>query len=320
LTFSRRAEYKKEQITLRPIIEEVTRFLRASIPSTIEIRERIQIGEKTILADPVQMHQVLMNLCTNAAHAMWEKGGMLEITLDEVAMDDENVKKYDGLEKGPHISLSVRDTGRGIDQSLLKKLFDPYFTTRGKGEGTGLGLAVVHGIVKKHGGHITVYSEPGKGATFQVLLPLVEGEAPPRPVSVAPRIVGGRERILFVDDEPALVRTHGEILERLGYHVVPETCGIEALETFKARPDGFDLILSDVTMPRITGIDLAREILSIRPDMPIILFSGFRKKKVMENAEAIGVRDFIIKPIGTRDLAAVIRTVLDKEGDEEPTG
>ncbi len=312
LTFSRRAEHKKERISLVPIIEEATRFLNASIPSTIRIRERIEIGGKMILADPVQMHQVLMNLGANAAHAMWENGGVLDIDLDEVHLAGEDVKPFDGLKPGSHLRLSVSDTGCGIDREHLKKLFDPYFSTKGKGEGTGLGLAVVHGIVKKHGGAITVCSEPGRGATFTVLLPLAPGKAAARPPAAMVRLPRGDERILYVDDEKALVKTHGEILTRLGYDVSLETCGRDALETFISRPDQFDLIISDVTMPKMTGLELAREILAIRPDIPIILCSGFRKKQVMENAEVLGVRDFVIKPIGARALANVVRKALEK--------
>lgn len=252
-----------------------------------------------------------MNLCTNAAHAMRDTGGVLEVSLTETDFDTPAAGQFLDLAPGPYVRLAVSDTGHGMDHSVMERIFDPYFTTKRPGEGTGLGLAVVHGIVKSHGGALTVESEAGKGTTFQVFIPrLKRGPVEHETGTTAP-VPEGNERILFVDDEKALVDSGSKILEHLGYEVVARTSSIEALETFRTRPEIFDLVISDQTMPHMTGVELARELMHIRPDIPVILCTGFSERVTPEKAKAEGIREFIMKPLSLRNFAETVRKVLD---------
>lgn len=232
------------------------------------------------------------------------------MSLIDVDLDYETVAQYPDLSPGPYSRLTVSDTGHGMDRTVKERIFDPFFTTKGPREGTGLGLATVYGIVKSHRGEITVYSEPGKGTTFHVFLPKVEVELIPSTEALVP-LAQGKERILFVDDEEAVVQIGRKMLERLGYEVITSTDGSEALEIFRSQPEQFDLVITDQTMPNITGAELAQELMRIQPDIPVILCSGFSELIDQEKAKAIGIREFVMKPIITRDIGETIRKVLD---------
>ena len=271
----------------------------------------METGSGMLLADPTQMHQVMMNLCTNAAHAMREKGGILQVNLTNVNLDSEDVSERPNLGIGPYVRLTVSDTGHGMDRNTAARIFDPYFTTKKPGEGTGLGLAVVHGIVRKCGGDITVHSELGEGTTFQIHLPRIgisespEGE---EELAVPP---AGEERILFVDDEENLANIGRDMLEYLGYEVVAETSSVEALHLFRTQPDRFDLVITDMTMPHMTGDRLATELLRIRPDIPIILCTGFSEGMTEERVKKIGIRESLMKPLVIQMIAEKARKVLN---------
>ena len=312
LSFSRQSEVGKRPLHITPIIKEALKLLRASIPTTIEIRQNFKEGSGMVLADATQMHQVLMNLCTNAAHAMQENGGMLEVSLVDVDLDANAAAQYADLKPGPYVRLTVSDTGHGMDRATTERIFDPYFTTKDKSTGTGLGLAVTHGIIKSHRGNISVYSEPGKGTSFHVLLPKVPTSDVEKPKPSKPIPKGkGSERILFVDDEQVLLNVGQQMLEHLGYKVDITTSSIEALELFKRQPAAYDLVITDMTMPKMTGDALARELLRIRPDIPVILCTGFSEQITEEKAKTLGIRAFFMKPILMRPIAETIRKVLD---------
>ncbi|MBW1767380.1 MAG: response regulator, partial [Deltaproteobacteria bacterium] len=296
LAFSRQSEQERIPVQVHQIVEEALKLLRASMPTTIEIRQDIATNGSAILADPTQIHQILMNLCTNAHHAMREKGGILEVNVSNMEVGGNELATYPNLKPGPYIKLSISDTGDGMDQSTLERIFDPYFTTKEKGVGTGMGLAVVHGIVKSHDGAITVSSEQGKGTTFDVLFPRVQKDIEHEVEAFEP-LPSGNERILFVDDEKALADLGKQMLGRLGYKVFTRTSSIEALEAFRADPYKFDLIITDMTMPNMTGDVLAEEIMAIRPDIPIMLCTGFSERITKENAKKIGIREFAMKPL-----------------------
>jgi PAS domain S-box-containing protein len=313
ITFSRQKEQMKVPIEIGPVIKEALKFLRASIPKTIEIRENIEVAPSSVIADPTQIHQVLMNLCSNAAYAMREKGDVLEVSLTSVEVDSDMVNRHLDLKPGPYLRLTVADTGQGMDKEVMERIFDPFFTTKQPGEGTGMGLAVVHGIVKNHGGAITVYSEFGKGSTFNVFLPMIKEELKTEDTP-SETIISGKERILLIDDEKIQIRSVQPMLERLGYRVVAETDPIEALDIFRLRPNEFDLVITDQTMPRMTGRELAEEILRIRPNIPIILCTGFSEVIHEEEAKAMGIREFIMKPFSLNEMAGIIRKSLEKNG------
>ena len=265
------------------------------------------------LADPTQIHQVLMNLCTNAAHAMGDKG-ILEVRLSPVDLSKSDLTEQSiiDLKPGPYLKLCVSDTGSGMDKATLERIFDPYFTTKEVGKGSGLGLAVVHGIIKRHDGAITVQSEPGKGSTFGIYIPAVETSTGVV-VETEQVLPTGTERILLIDDEQIVVESGTAILERLGYTVTPETNSMRALEIFRFRPGEFDLIITDYTMPKLTGTDLSKEIHQIRPDIPIILCTGFSEKLTADGAIDLGV-ELVMKPFSMRQIAELIRKVLRAQG------
>lgn len=310
LAFSRHAKQEKILLNLKAIITETFEFLRASIPATIELRRQLDPRVGMIMADPTQMQQILMNLCTNAAHAMEATGGVLKVELSNATLDQRDARFDADLEPGKYVRLTVSDTGHGIDPQILQRIFDPYFTTKEKGKGTGLGLAVVHGIVKSHGGAIDVFSELGNGTRFEVLFPAIEGYSGAEQQSVA-TLRGGSERILLVDDEKALADIEKQMLDLLGYHVEIRTSAVEALEAFRSNSDKFDLVVTDLTMPQMTGMQLARKMIQFRPGMPIILCTGFSDQIDEKQALAAGVRAFLLKPLVASELAAAVRKALD---------
>jgi len=313
LSFSRQAKPERKPVRIGSIVKEALKFLRASLPVTIEIRQDIEPQPGLILADITEIHQLLMNLCTNAAQAMEENGGLLGVRLDRVHMDEGAARRIAGLLPGNYQRLTVSDTGPGIDPAIMDRIFEPFFTTKEPGIGTGMGLAVVHGIVKNHGGEITVSSQPGQGSTFEVYLPLIEFGEETSEIEEPGPILGGNERILFIDDEEILADLGRQELERLGYRVTSRTSSIEALKLFQAQPDNFDLVLTDQTMPKMTGADLAQEMLKIRPDLPIILCTGFSEQISVEKALAMGIRRFVMKPLVISQAAKIIRSVLDEK-------
>jgi PAS domain S-box-containing protein len=308
LTFSRQSERTLEPMKVSETIDEALKLLRASLPATIEVRREIQ-SDALIMGDATQIHQIVMNLCTNSAHAMRERGGVLEIGLTNVELDSDFVSGHPDLLTGPYLNLTVSDTGQGMSPETLQRVFDPFFTTKDKEEGTGMGLSVVHGIVKSHGGAIYTYSEPGKGSSFRVFLPAIERRHQPEKRAKA-TVPSGNENILFVDDERALANMGKEMLEGLGYHVSTETSSLDALELFRRQPDRFDLVVTDMTMPKMTGDELAQELIAVRSDVPIILCTGFSTRITEERAKKIGIRALVMKPIIRRDLANTVRSVL----------
>ena len=317
LTFSRRTDQERQPLQIALVIKEALKLLRSSIPATIEIRQDIA-SNATVLADPTQIHQVIMNLCANSYHAMRETGGTLAVSLTEIEIRDDD-EGYGALVPGRYLKLEVSDTGGGISPDIRDKIFEPYFTTKKTGEGTGLGLAVVHGIVKSHNGHIDVYSEPGGGTTFHVYLPLIEEEAAELP-DMAPIAddLGKGERIMFVDDEAQIREVGDKIFSMHGYQVITFSNGVQALEEFQARPDQFDLVITDMAMPYMSGAELAQKILGLRPDMPIILCTGQSELINREKALAIGACDYLIKPILRHDYLSAIRKALDKKPSPAP--
>jgi len=314
LAFSRKDDTQKKPIKVQSVVKEALKLLRTSIPSTIEIRQSIDADCGPVLADPTQIHQVIMNFATNAYQAMLEKGGVLELTLmeEEIGSDDSD---FD-LDPGTYLKLTVSDTGYGMDNVVMGKIFDPYFTTRGPGEGTGMGLAVVHGIVKSHGGNITVYSELGEGTAFSVYLPLIETRPVEPKVISAELAPTGTERILFVDDEEYIVLMTQQILERLGYQVTSRTSSVEALAAFKAKPNEYDLVITDMTMPNMTGVELVPRLKEIRSDIPIIICTGFSEMIDEDKAKAVGIREYVMKPIVIEEIAKTIRKVLDERQEK----
>ncbi len=310
LTFARKQEASRVPIIISLVVKGAIGFLRSALPSTIDIRYDFKTEHTTVLADPTQMNQVLINLCTNAAYEMRNHGGLLKITLNEEYIGSNETKRFSGYHSGFYLRLSVEDTGNGIPPDIIDKIFEPYFTTKATGEGTGMGLALVHGIVKSHGGEIYAESEPGKGAVFHVLLPIVEEEVTPTREKKRD-LPKGNERILLVDDEEMAVNVVRPMLERLGYQVTAKTSSLEALQTFQYDPHAFDIVITDQTMPNMTGKELTRELTSIRPDIPIILCTGFSDSIDAEQAREAGIRAFAMKPVVMRNFAAMIRDVLD---------
>lgn len=310
LTFSRQAGPGKRSIPLHTILREALKLLRATIPTTITIQHSIKT-EANIVADPTQIHQVLINLCTNAEYAMREVGGVLHLTLEDVTVTEQTAHALSGLTTGDYVRLTVRDTGTGMTPEVLERMFDPFFTTKPIGEGSGMGLAVVHGLVTSHGGAILVDSAIGKGTKIEVYLPRAQNPVWEHVSDQGP-IPVGRESILFVDDEETIVRLGQELLTSLGYSVEVETHSPQALSTFKQDPRRFDLVITDQTMPSMTGEMLSRELLRIRPDLPIILCTGFSHIMSAEKAKALGIQAYLMKPLAIRDLAPIVRHVLDK--------
>ena len=310
LAFSRQSSQAKKPIPIHTVIQEALKLLRPTIPSTIEIHHSFET-EAYVLADSTQLHQVLINLCTNAEYAMRETGGLLEISLDDFEATEENIPSVPGLQVGPYIRLTIKDNGIGMSSDVLERMFDPFFTTKPIGEGSGMGLSVVHGIVANHGGALMVDSQMGIGTKIEVYLPAISLPISDRDEDQGP-IPLGKEAILFVDDEETIVWLGKELLEQLGYTVEVQTNSVEALNVFRQNPERFDLVITDQTMPGLTGEALSRELLRIRPELPIILCTGFSHIMTAEKAKALGIQAYLMKPLAIRDLASIVRHVLDK--------
>ena len=309
LAFSRQAKVERIPLQLQSLIKEALKMLRSSIPTTIEITDEIDSHCGPVLVDPTQVHQVLMNLCTNAAHAMEKTGGVLKVTLRSAVVDRENCPPAVDLKPGEYTVLTVSDTGTGIAPEVLPKIFNPYFTTKTVDKGTGMGLAITHGIVTDYGGAISVDSREGHGATFHVYLPVVRQQQVPV-VEEEGELPLGREHILFVDDEELLAEMGGEMLARLGYNVTTRRSSLAALATFQEKPADFDLVITDQTMPDMTGLELARRMLQIRPDIAIILCTGYSNLVDEKKAKSCGIKEFALKPLTRSMIAKLIRKVL----------
>jgi PAS domain S-box-containing protein len=311
LTFSRQHEQKKKMMKMDLIVEEALSLLRPLIPSSIQISNYKSGEANTIFADPTQIHQVLMNLCTNSAYAMREKGGKLDLRVETCVLDESTRNIYEGLPPGKYVRLTVSDTGPGVDPRIANRVFEPFFTTKKQGEGTGMGLSVVHGIIKSLNGAIRLTSEPDKGATFQIVIPREE-EVPKEEYLRSKLVSCGNEKILFVDDEESIAEMAGEMLEKLGYEVTSLKNSMEALDVFEQQHDKFNLVVTDLTMPYMTGEELAKEILRIRADIPIIMCTGFSEVFSPEKAKTLGVKEYIMKPFLNDELASTIRKILDQ--------
>lgn len=310
LSFSRQGEKERRPIKIGSIIKETVKLLRASLPATIEIESKLEKETGTVLSDPVQVQQVVMNLATNAAQAIGEHTGRIAVSLQEKALDSDSTLMHPGLKPGSYTVLSVSDTGLGISKENIHKIFDPYFSTKEPGEGTGLGLAMVHGIVNSHGGSVSVYSEPGQGTTFRVYLPRIGGEAN-EPAAFDYSVYRGSERVLLVDDEAALAAAFCGMLGKMGYQVTTQDKPNEALELFRQDPEAFDLVITDYAMPAMSGTDLAKEMKVLRPDVPIILCTGFSESISRKMAGTMGFAEFVEKPVLAGELAKAIRGVMD---------
>lgn len=315
LTFSRKSELEPSPVQIKTVVKEVLKLVRATLPVTIEMVQDVR-SDAVIMADPVQIHQVMMNLCANAGYAMRAKGGRLTVSMTDEILGEGFTNRYAGLKPGPYLKISVIDTGQGIDAEHIERIFDPFFTTKPKGEGTGMGLSVVHGIVTGLGGIITVESTPGRGARFDVNLPALQGKAAEanRQNNV---LQGGSERILLVDDEVFQTDMFKQMLGLIGYDIQTCNSANEALELLQQNPAAFDLVITDMVMPEMTGDDLSQRILRLRPDLPIILCTGYSEKITEEKAKALGISAFALKPLTMEDLARLIRQVLDKKGSKD---
>jgi PAS domain S-box-containing protein len=311
LTFARKGDEERLQIKASLIVKEAVKFLRSTIPTTIDIHYDITAKQDLVLADPTQLNRVVMNLCTNAAHAIGERDGTIEVSLDNECFATKSAVEFPELEPGRYLKLMVKDTGRGIEPELLDKIFEPYFTTKDVDKGTGMGLALVHSIVQGYGGKIKVQSEVGKGTTFHVYLPLAKekkGTLKERKDTV--QIPRGTERVLLVDDEKCAVDAIAPMLESLGYKVTARTSSVEAFEVFRNRPEDFDLVITDMTMPNMTGKDMAGKIMAIRSDIPVILCTGFSERIDEDSAKVMGIRAFLMKPVLMKEMANTIREIL----------
>jgi signal transduction histidine kinase len=314
LSFSREQEVERKPIQANIVVEEVLKLIRAALPTTIEIRKEIRSTRDTILADPTQIHQILMNLCTNAHHAMRETGGSLTVALDNESLDNAKIETRNlTLPPGDYLKMTVADTGKGIPAEWINQIFDPYFTTKKRGEGTGLGLAMVMGIATAHGGGAGVISEEGKGTCFEVYLPLTPETSTgttPQPSRKATH--RGKERILFVDDEEILVEIGTEMLRTLGYSVTAMESSLEAWDRFKADPEGYDLLVTDLTMPGLTGDQLAEKVMGLRPGFPVIITTGNSAEMSAMISKSKHISGYLPKPMVLGELARSVRGALDR--------
>ena len=310
LSFARKTMTSLKPMEINGIVKESLKLMRASIPAMVDIHSNIPSEPSMILGDPTEIHQIVINLCTNAAHAMKTSGGTLEVGLSEVALDEKTASRYEDLSPGVFVKLTVKDNGEGISKDILEKVFEPYFTTKEFGAGSGMGLAVVYGLVKKCKGAIKIESDVGEGTTVEVLFPKIEEEAPAteKKEDELPR---GTERILLVDDDPAIVNMTGQMLKRLGYFVTEKTDSTGALESFKSSPEDFDLVITDMSMPKMAGDRLAAELMKIRRDIPILLCTGHSDSVDEKKARRLGIKGFAMKPLDKGKLARAVRAVLD---------
>ena len=312
LTFSRQGTEIYSPVAIHPVVKESIKLLQSTLPPSIRVQDQIDETCPPVVGNATHLHQVIMNLCTNAYHAMKETGGVLAIELAPVELSEMDNVQFPGLASGSFIRLSVSDTGVGMTRDVLDRIFDPYFTTREKGEGTGLGLSLVHGIIKAHSGTVRAYSEPGKGAVFHVYLPAAP-DLSDTGKDVPPQVLpGGRERILYVDDEEQLAEMTRQMLIRLGYQVTAVTSSVQAFDLFEKNPDQFDLVVSDLAMPDLTGLELAQKVTAVRPNLPVIICTGFSERMNTDLAKSIGIIGFLMKPVVYRDLALTVRKTLDK--------
>ena len=317
LTISRQNEQPEKIVRLEEIIEECLPLLRSTLPTTIELRKNIDTESGLIAADPTQINQVIMNLCTNAGYAMQENGGILDISLSDIRLKDEDIVRYPGLQPGDYIKLIVADTGHGMTGDVMDRIFDPFYTTKKQGKGTGLGLSIVHGIVKNHRGNITVNSLLCVGTTFTILFPKIEKDDKNVATNLAPKVITGQGHLLFVDDEVDYMAGMKKGLERSGYVVTAETDSRRTLELFRENPDIYDLVITDQTMPHLTGVMLAQELLAIRPDLPIVLCSGSSPGTDSAvnpaTAKALGIREVLMKPVERSEIVQVVKQLLQPE-------
>jgi CheY-like chemotaxis protein len=315
LAFSRQSDIELIPLKTQLIFNETIKLMRATIPSTIIIESAIDENCGMVLASATHIHQIAMNLMTNAFHAMEDSGGTMGISLSEVEITVDDLENLD-VYPGRFLRYTVSDTGHGIGKYILDKIFDPYFTTKKAGKGTGLGLSVVQGIVKSYGGDIRVNSELGKGTEFHVYLPVIEKDDEVNPaVGNNLQNTKGNEHILLVDDEETILRMEKKMLERMGYRITTCSNSPDALELFKSSSDDYDLVITDMTMPDLTGEKFAAELKQIRKDIPVILCTGFSSKTSTANAESLGVDGFLMKPVGKKDLLKTIRSLLDGKNE-----
>ena len=317
LIFSRQGEQEWRPLKLTPVIKETLKLLRPMIPSTVEIRSSLDAPDDVVVSNPTQIQQVLMNLCSNAAQAMKDKAGVLEVILDSVVLGEAEARQLQNLDSGRYLRIRISDTGHGMEPEILARVFDPFFTTKGRGEGTGMGLAVVHGIVREHNGAVTAESQPQAGSTFTVYLPGGHGEvADELDTTPKAQMMGGSERILVVDDEPALVELWQRTLKSLGYQVTVSESSLSALEQFQEAPDDWDLLITDYTMPGLNGAELAQKVHAIRSNLPIIICTGAPNEAGLEKARTI-VQAFLSKPYDIASMTATVRRILDGLKAEE---
>ena len=312
LSFSRQTQLQRKPLSLTPVIKEALQLLRASLPASVEIETDLTATSDRVLADPTQIHQVLLNLCTNAAHAMRQGGGVLRVSLAQVELDPRSDPSLGELDRGPCLRLSVADSGPGIDPAILDRIFEPFFTTKSQGEGTGMGLAVVHGIIESHDGAVLVDNRPGHGAQFHIHLPLLAPQVLEEPETGPTAMPHGRERVLLVDDEKALREVGRRMLEKLGYRVVTVASGSEALARMAADPSGFDLVITDHGMPRMSGLELARELHARHPGLPMVMCTGFSDHLRARDLAPAGVAKLLAKPLLMRELAQALRQALEE--------
>ncbi len=313
LSFSRQSGVEIQSVEITPIIKEALKLLRSSMPANIEIRKNINAKSYLIEADPSQIHQIIMNLCANAYHAMKEEGGILEVSLYCAEITESDYMQKLDLEPGHYVKLSVSDTGHGMDKGTLGRIFEPYFTTKKKDDGTGLGLSVVHGIVKSCKGYITAYSEPGQGTTINIYFHVSKAAKVAEAGEVVTSIPRGNERILVVDDEEQIANMLTEMLEGLGYDIKKFTVSEEALHEFQRDAHAFDLVVTDMTMPGMSGAEFAMNLIKVRPDLPVIIMTGFSEQLTEEKARVVGIKKFVMKPVLTADIANTIRETLDNQ-------
>ncbi len=316
LNFSRKIDHKRIPISVITIVKDALKFMRSTIPSTVEIRKHLPDTDISIMADSIQINQILMNLFTNASQAMEETGGIIGINVEKKSLTEGSADNYPDLSAGEYVKITVSDTGPGIEPEIIDRIFDPYFTTKEVGKGSGMGLAVVHGLVNNHNGAITVDNELGKGATFTILLPMVFDEPVMEAKPSSDKIPRGNETILFVDDEESIATMIGQMLERLGYQVETQLNPLEALELFKSKPHEFDLVITDMTMPQMTGVKLSKKLKIVRSDIPVIICTGHSSLIDEDKAKEMGLDSYVLKPIVKREIARTIQEVLDKRQEK----
>ena len=311
LNFSRKTDQNLKPIGAVTIIKDALRFLRSTIPSTVELKLNLPDADIPIIGEPMQINQIMMNLCTNSSQVMQDTGGIIKIDVGTVILNEEDAKDYKNLSAGNHITIVVSDTGPGISVDILDRIFDPYFTTKEFGEGSGMGLTIVHGHVKNHNGAISVDSKPGEGATFNILIPVID-ELPEIETETTDKIPKGHETILFVDDEESITDMTQKMLKRLGYKVEISLNPLQALDLFQSKPDSFDLVITDMTMPQMTGTKLAQKLKELQPDVPVIICTGHSSLIDEEKAKRLGIDGYVMKPASMSTIAKVIREILDK--------